>query len=331
MIKITQSSIFDHKCDLLVIPCSSIGSVTPGVYRELQSRNLPTELGAIPYGTVHFRTVQYENANTLAYAAAVNAPTRSTENSALRNIAKEIVAYCQQNQVSLANVPLLGTGTGGLTPGESFDVLSSQFSRDQSTTYIVYCFSKEVYENLAVRVDKTEAIDEEEHPRVFISYTGNDKLNASWVRQLAEALRNHGVDARLDQFHLRPGDDLPQWMTSEVIKAEKVLLICDSYYMQKADFRKGGVGWETMIIQGDMLAQGDTKNKYIAIVREEHADKGLPIYMRSKYALNWGKKDIVDENELKDLILLLYDRESEPPLGKAPTYVKNFRKRQSNG
>jgi TIR domain len=326
MIKITQGSIFDHKCDLLAIPCSSGGSVTSTVFRELQSRRLPTELGGIPYGSVHFRNVQYENASVLAYSASVYGKGRGSDSDALSNIAKELVSYCQKNQISLANIPLLGTGAGGMTPGESFEIMRSFFEKDQSTTYVIYCFSSDVFENLAVRIEAIDEIEEDEHPRVFISYTGNDKANSLWVKQLVIALRERGVDARLDQFHLKPGYDLPQWMTNEVIMAEKVLLICDSYYMEKADFRKGGVGWETMIIQGDMLAQGDTKTKYIALIREEQVEKALPIYMRSKYALNWGKKEQFDEQALKELILLLYDRDNEPPLGKAPTYVKNSKK-----
>jgi hypothetical protein len=327
MIKITQGSIFDHKCDLLVIPCNNGGSVTTSVFRELRNRHLPTEFGGIPYGSVHFLSVKYENACVLAYAASVNKEEANTDPSALRNIAKALVSYCQKNQISLVNVPLLGTGAGGLTPGKSFEVLRSYFEKDQTTTYVIYCFSPDVFENLAVRVEAEDEITEnDEHPRVFISYAGNDKENAMWVKRLATKLRECGIDARLDQFHLKPGYDLPQWMTNEVIMAEKVLLICDSHYVEKADFRKGGVGWETMIIQGDMLAQGDNKTKYIALIREEQVEEALPIYMRSKYAVNWGKNDQLDTPALEDLVLLLYDRENEPPLGKAPTYVKNSKR-----
>ena len=100
--------------------------------------------------------------------------------------------------------------------------------------------------------------------------------------------------------------------------AEKVLLICDKYYMEKGRFPKGGVGWETMIIQGDMLAQGDTKQKYIAILREDDADKALPIYMKSKYAFNWGKTSQIDPEHLKELVLCILHCDTEPELGLCP-------------
>lgn len=326
MIKITHGSIFDHKCDLLIIPTSDTGSITTSVYKELNGRDLPVDISGIPYGSAHFRSVHYENASTLAYVASVNSKTRKSESSAIRNIAKEIVSYCSKNGVGLVNVPLIGTGAGGMTPAESFEVLKKQFKGDDKTTYVIYCLSSEILKDIEARLDADVDLQEYANPRVFVSYAGNDKENAAWSKELATRLRDCGVDARLDKFHLKPGYDLPQWMTNEVIMAEKVLLVCDSHYMEKADFRKGGVGWETMIIQGDMLAQGDAKSKYIAIIREEVVEKALPIYLRSKYALNWGKKKIIDEKEFEELVLLLYDRDSEPPLGKVPHYVKKLKK-----
>lgn len=51
-----------------------------------------------------------------------------------------------------------------------------------------------------------------DHPKVFISYSwdtedGNQE-HKKWVYDLAVKLRSHGVDAILDQFDLRLGDDL---------------------------------------------------------------------------------------------------------------------------
>src|SRR5699024_2164961 len=123
-----------------------------------------------------------------------------------------------------------------------------------------------------------------------------------------------------DMFHLKPGQDLPQWMTNELIMADKVLLICDKYYAEKADNRKGGVGWETMIIQGDMLSRLD-QNKYIAILRDADIDQSLPIYVKSRYALNWADKD-GDETEFNERLLYLFDCDIEPPLGDIPAFIK---------
>lgn len=322
MIQIIHGSIFDTKCDLLIVPCDSGGGVTRSVFTNLHEHGLPTRVGHIPYGNVYFRESKYEFASTIGYAASVNVDTITSEAKAISQIAKEIVRYAIENQIRIINIPLLGAGAGGMTPVDSFDALQSVFSTEEGITFNVFCFTSESYRNLHGIRTSVPAEQSIPHPRVFISYTGINKDNASWVKSLATALREHGVDARLDAFHLKPGFDLPQWMTNEVIMAEKVLLVCDRYYMEKANFRKGGVGWETMIIQGDMLAQGDNKQKYIAIIREEAADEALPIYMKSKYAFDWGKDTGIDPDSLRELVLCIFDCDTEPELGAVPAYVK---------
>lgn len=113
---------------------------------------------------------------------------------------------------------------------------------------------------------------------------------------------------------------MPQWMTNELIMADKVLLICDKYYAEKADNRKGGVGWETMIIQGDMLSKQE-QNKYIAILRDKDIDQSLPIYVKSKYALNWVDESHIDK-DFEELLLYLFDCDIDPPIGEIPFYIK---------
>lgn len=324
MIRIEQGSIFDAKCDLLVIPCDSGGGVTRSVFSNLKDHGLPTHVGPIPFGNVYFREVRYENASAIAYAASVDAETVSSTNEAVTRIAREVREYCQKNSVLAVNVPLLGSGAGGMNPVDSYLALREELEEGSRTAYTVFCFTREQFQNVSSAHGSYE--EQVPSPRVFISYVGTDHENLTWVKMLATTLRQNGIDARLDVFHLKPGFDLPQWMTNEVILADKVLLVCDSHYMQKADFRKGGVGWETMIIQGDMLAQGDNKQKYIAIVREEQVEKALPIYVRSKFAVNWGKKEVSD-TQLQELVLRLFDCDLEPELGAVPAYVLDRLKR----
>ena len=179
--------------------------------------------------------------------------------------------------------------------------------------------SEDVYNEL-INESATASRKEIKNPRVFISYTGADQANRDWVKDFACRLRECGVNARLDIFHLKPGQDLPQWMTNELIMADKVLLICDKYYAEKADTRNGGVGWETMIIQGDMLSRQE-QSKYLAILRDADIDRSLPIYVKSKYALNWAKDTITDD-EFNELLLYLFDCDVEPPIGEIPQFIR---------
>ena len=129
------------------------------------------------------------------------------------------------------------------------------------------------------------------------------------------------MDARIDEFHLRGGVDLAQWMTNEVQMADKVLLICDKHYAAKANAGTGGVGWETMIIQGDMLSNPN-KAKYIAIVRNTNIDESLPIYMRSKYAFVWPDEETATYG-FENLLLCLFNCDLKPPVGSPPKYIRN--------
>ena len=91
-------------------------------------------------------------------------------------------------------------------------------------------------------------------PRVLISYTGSSPGKQQRVDELFRFLRAHGINARLDTYFLRPGMDVVQWMCNELDLADRVILVCDEQYAARADRRHGGVGWETMIVQGDMYA-----------------------------------------------------------------------------
>lgn len=63
---------------------------------------------------------------------------------------------------------------------------------------------------------------------------------------------NNGVDVILDQWELEPGDDVPKFMEQSVRRANKVLMICTEPYVRKADDGKGGVGYESMIVTGEL-------------------------------------------------------------------------------
>ena len=80
--------------------------------------------------------------------------------------------------------------------------------------------------------------------------------------------------------------DLPQWMTNELTMARKVIVVCNELYKEKADGRLGGVGWETMIMQGDISRLPPDSTKYQVVVRCVDAMKGTPTYLQTKYAFH---------------------------------------------
>jgi hypothetical protein len=225
----------------------------------------------------------------------------------------------------------LGTGAGHLSPDVSFEAITAGLdTADSETCFEIFVVDKDIFRNLREKHagylrNKANLVKKNiRNPRIFMSYASDDPGNREWVIELAKRLRNNGVHAVIDHFDLGIGVFMPQWMTNEIMMADKVVLICDSNYVKKADFRKGGggVGWETMIIQGDMLAQGQGTQKYLAIVREKEIQAGLPLYMRSRFCFHWPD-DFVSEDEFKKLLLAIFECNDAPELGDIPAFIKD--------
>lgn len=94
-------------------------------------------------------------------------------------------------------------------------------------------------------------------PRLFVSYSWTSPAYKDRVRDLASELRSAwGLDVRLDDWHLRTGEDPFHFMESEIVAADKVLIVSDAEYARKANGRTGGAGTETQILTPELYAQG---------------------------------------------------------------------------
>jgi hypothetical protein len=105
-------------------------------------------------------------------------------------------------------------------------------------------------------------------PRVFISYSHDSADHKKWVLDFATTLRSRGVDAVLDQWDLRPGDDLPEFMEQNLVAADYAVMVCTRRYVRKANAGEGGVGYEKMIMTSSSLTK-ISANKVIPIIREK--------------------------------------------------------------
>ena len=103
--------------------------------------------------------------------------------------------------------------------------------------------------------------DQENHPRVFISYSHDSREHANWVLKFAKQLREDGIDAFIDQYEPWPEKGWPQWMLEQVKDADYVLMICtETYYkgvMNKlAQGEKQGVKYEWNLINTHFYKAG---------------------------------------------------------------------------
>ncbi len=154
-------------------------------------------------------------------------------------------------------------------------------------------------------------------PKVFISYSHDTSEHKKWVLEFATTIRGRGVDAILDQWHSRPGDDLPHFMEAQLDQADYVLMICTEKYVEKANKGTGGVGYEKMIMTASLLSRIDS-NKVIPIIRQ-HGTKNLPVFMATKKYIDFSIDEDV-EYSLDELMKTLLGAPlfDVPPIGTNP-------------
>lgn len=156
-------------------------------------------------------------------------------------------------------------------------------------------------------------------PRVFISYSHESNEHKNWVLRLASDLRNHGVDAVLDVWDLKPGDDVARFM-EHLASVDRVVIVCSEQYAQKAVVGKGGVGYETMLVTAEIL-QDRGVVKFIPVLRN-NPTKTLPPFLRTRMWIDF-ETDANYPTKLEELIRVLHEApvNQKPPLGRNPFSV----------
>ncbi|MGG0277807.1 SEFIR domain-containing protein [Bacillus rhizoplanae] len=163
------------------------------------------------------------------------------------------------------------------------------------------------------------------NPRVFISYSWTTPEHEEWVVELATRLMHNGINVVLDKWDLKEGQDIYAFMESMVNSdsVDKVLIICDKGYQEKADNRVGGVGTETQIIT-PQIYKDVQQEKFIPIVaeRDERGNHFIPTYIATRLYIDLSLVEFYEDNYEK-LIRNIYKVPlfKKPSLGKPPEYL----------
>ena len=157
-----------------------------------------------------------------------------------------------------------------------------------------------------------------ENPKVFISYSHDSPEHKQWVSELAARLRKNGIDAILDQWDLGLGDDITRFMERGIIHADRVLVICTDKYVEKANSDEGGVSYERMIVNSELLKNLGT-DKFIPIIRESSGKEKTPAFFGTRFYADFREDNRFDA-ECEKLIRALHKIPivEKPPLGKNP-------------
>lgn len=113
---------------------------------------------------------------------------------------------------------------------------------------------------------------------------------------------------------------------------DKILIICDKGYQEKANENKGGVGTEKLLITPEVFSNVE-QTKVIPIIaeRDENGNEYIPNFIKSRIYIDLSNEDSFEENYEK-LVRTIYDAPlyRKPPLGKRPVFldeesVNNYR------
>jgi hypothetical protein len=155
-------------------------------------------------------------------------------------------------------------------------------------------------------------------PKVFISYSWGSPEHEHWVASLAGYLRGLGIDAQLDKWSVHPGHDLPTFMEQSMRSADRVLLICTEDYVEKALQRRGGVGYEHVLVVGELMQNVGTDKFIPVICRTQPHPLILPPYLASRYHIDLSAGPQY-QGQLDALVRELHRiRVPLPPLGQNP-------------
>jgi hypothetical protein len=159
-------------------------------------------------------------------------------------------------------------------------------------------------------------------PVVFISYSHDSPAHKQWVGELGSKLVKNGVDVILDQWELGLGDDVPKFMEKSVGRADRVLMICTENYVRKADDGKGGVGYEAMVVTGELVRKLET-NKFVPVIRQSGGEALVPKSVSTRLYANLSEGQNFEE-EFDKLLREIHSvpKVRKPELGMNPFGVE---------
>ena len=153
--------------------------------------------------------------------------------------------------------------------------------------------------------------------KAFVSYAWDNEEHKNWVLQLASDLRRHGVDAILDQWDARLGNDLPFFMEQGLTTSHFVLCVCSDKYVEKANGGIGGAGYEKRILASELMS-GYDKQFILPVIKGNSQDCKLPIFLSGLKYVDFDNGNYFDCYQ--ELLERIYDEDvkMKPALGSNP-------------
>ncbi len=162
-------------------------------------------------------------------------------------------------------------------------------------------------------------------PSVFISYTHDSDEHKDWVLQLATRLRSNGVNVILDRWNLKLGSDLASFMERGLSKSQRVVCVCSSTYVKRANEGKGGAGYEKQIMTAELIKDQNT-SWIIPLIKNNPDEKKTPTFLGGRMYISFEESNLY-ETKYEELLRDLLNEPvlPIPPIGKNPFQaIKDF-------
>src|SRR5262245_31023853 len=118
--------------------------------------------------------------------------------------------------------------------------------------------------------------------RALISYTHEGGARDQKVREIADRLRQDGIDCDLDQYHESPEQGWPAWMSGAVRDEERAILVVPSdVYLRRWNLaEESGVGlgakYEGKLLRQVLYEAEGLNGRVIAVVLSPGDAKFIP-------------------------------------------------------
>lgn len=168
---------------------------------------------------------------------------------------------------------------------------------------------------------------EQKTPKVFISYSWSSEEYSERVIDFVNDLRAAGVEVVFDRLDLTEGQDKLAFMERAVTddSVDRVLVLCDPVYADKADGRRGGVGTETQIIS-PRVYDSASEHKFIPVIMERDGDQvRVPTYLGPRMYFDLTGPDRIVQ--FQRLVRRLHGKPDleRSILGPPPSYLEDRR------
>lgn len=166
---------------------------------------------------------------------------------------------------------------------------------------------------------------ENPEPAVFISYSHDSEEHKDWVLQLATRLRSNGVNVILDRWNIKLGSDLASFMERGLSKSSRIVSVCSSTYVKKANEGKGGTGYEKQIMTSEFI-NDQNHNWVIPLIKNNPEIRKTPTFLGGRMFISFEDANLY-ETKYEELLRDLLDEPvlPIPPIGKNPFQtVKEF-------